>query len=91
MNYTKLFRQFNGEQSACAQIHADNYSCTVQHILQMVAELKKDFPGIRDEEIQVQKYGGRRVKGITFVEVFWHKEVPMPEGYHAINEIEYIL
>lgn len=91
MKYTKLFRQHNGEQSACVQIHADHYNCSLEHVLEMVAELKKDFPAIKDKDIQVQKYGGRRVKGITFIEAFFDTTIQMPKGYEEILEIEYIL
>lgn len=88
--YTKLFRPSNGEQNCCAQIHSNHYSCTFEHILAMTRELKKDF-SVEDKDIQVQKYGGRRVKGITFVEVFLPKDTKMPEGFEEIKEIEYIL
>jgi hypothetical protein len=57
----------------------------------MVAELKKDFPSAKDKDIQVQKYGGKRVKGITFAEIFFNKEIPMPKGYEEVSEIEFIL
>ena len=90
-HYTKLFRQHNGEQLACIQIHADHYNCSLGHIMQMVAELKKDFPDIKDKDIQVQKYGGQRVKGITFVETFFDKQIPPPPGYEKVDEIEYVL
>lgn len=89
--YTKIFRQHNGVGNACVQIHDNHYSCTLDHILEMVAELKKDFPFIKDKEIQVQKYGGERVKRITFVEVFFDKKIEMPAGYEEVKEIEYTL
>lgn len=91
MKYTKLFRHKSGLSSACAQIHSNAYDCSLEHILDMVAELKKDFPTIDNKDIQVQKYGGRRVKGITFVEAFFNTEIPMPSGYEEVREIEYIL
>lgn len=91
MRYEKLFRKNNGIGRDCAQVHANHYSCTLEHILEMVLELKKDFPSIKDEDIQVQKYGGNRLKGITFVEAFFDREVSMPHGYRLIYELEYIL
>lgn len=98
MNYTKLFRQFKPrtdapgmDVSACVQIHANHYVCTVEHILEMVAELKKDFPQLKDKDINVQKYGGRRIKGITFVEAFFNHEVRTAPDYKEVTEIEYIL
>lgn len=90
-NFKKLFRSnYDTMQSACAQIHANHYSCSMEHILEMVNELKKDFPELTDKDIQVQKYGGKRVKGITFVEAFFDRKMSVPIGYEEIKEIEYI-
>lgn len=91
MTLTKLFRPYTGTSKPCAQIHGNHYSCDFNHISSMVAELKKDFPEINDVDIQVQKYGGRRVKGVTFIEIFLPKDAVMPAGYKSITEIEYIL
>jgi len=90
MKYTKLFRPFNGEQKCCVQIHSNHYSCTFEHILAMTRELRKDFT-LEDKDIQVQKYGGKRIKGITFVEAFLPNETTMPVGYEEVKDIEYIL
>jgi len=90
---TKLFKQHNGGEFGlgCAQIHSNHYECSLEHILNMVNELKKDFPNIKDEDIKIQKYGGNRIKGITFVEVFFTTKVKIPEGYQEITQLEYIL
>ena len=91
MSYTKLFRMFNGQQKSVAQIHADHYSCTFEHIYSMICQLRKDFPFIGDKDIQVQKYGGKRIKGITFVEVFLPHDTKIPDGYEEVADIEYVL
>ena len=91
MDYIKLFRQYNGEQSACAQIYTRCYAHSLDYIMQLSAELKKDFPEIKDEDIGVQKYGGIRKKGMTFVEVFFEDHTEIPADYDEVKEIEYIL
>jgi len=78
-------------QLAKAQIHANHYSSNLSHINEMVETLKKDFPHIKDDEIHVHKYGGQRVKGITFVEVSLKDRTDVPKGYDEVSEIEYIL
>ena len=90
MNYAKLFRPSNGIQKPCAQSHGISYCCTLDHIISMAKELMRDFKEVSISDIQVQKYGGQRIKGITFVEVFLPHETEMPEGYTEIEEIEYI-
>ncbi len=91
MNYTKLFKPAeDNEQLCCVQIHSDSYLCTLDHVLKMALELRKDF-SVNDEDIQVQKYGGERRKGITFIEAFLPRYTKMPEGYEEIKQLEYIL
>lgn len=90
MNYKKLFRPSIDGHPVCIQIHSNNYRNELSHILSMVTELRKDF-SVADEEIHIQKYGGQRVKGITFVEVFLPKETKMPTSYTEVTELEFIL
>lgn len=89
-NYSKLFRPSNGIQNCCVQIHSNHCNCSFEHILSMVTELRKDF-SLEDKDINVQKYGGRRIKGITFVEAFLPANTKMPDGYTEVSDIEYIL
>ena len=91
MDYIKLFRKYNGEQNACAQIYTRSYGCSLEYILNLVSELRKDFPSITHRDIQVQKYGGQRIKGIVFVEVSFPDNTEMPEGYEEIQTLEYVL
>lgn len=87
----KSFRPYNGEQLAMAQIHADHYGNSLEHINNMADMLKEDFPDIKDEDIKIHKYGGARVKGITFVEVQLGNRRETPAGYNEVKDLEYIL
>lgn len=88
--YNKLFRPFNGQQSACAQIYANTYNDSIDHVNKMAKVLQKDF-NVNLSNIAVKKYGGSRIKGITFVEVMMYRDVVKPDSYIEIKEIEYIL
>jgi len=92
-NQNKLFRPYKGKGTslAMAQIHANHYDSSLSHINEMAEILKKDFPNIKAENIKVHKYGGSRVKGITFVEIQLGELTEAPEDYDVISEIEYIL
>jgi len=59
----------------------------------MVLELREDFVLVpfNDDDINVGKYGGQRIKGITFVEVFLPHDTKMPDGYSEIKDLEYTL
>jgi hypothetical protein len=95
MKFIKQFRpgvpHKEGVSDACAQISTNTYCKTLDHITKMANMLKKDFPGITDEDISVSKYAGIRVKGVTFVEVFLDPETKKPRSYDKINHLEYIL
>lgn len=88
--FSKLFRESLKGSAVCIQIHDSHYGHSLEHILEMVKELKTDFPSILDKDIQVQQYGGQRIKGITFIEVFLPKETVMPKGYERVSELEYV-
>jgi len=91
MKYIKLFRPYNGEQRSMAQIYCDHYCSSFEHISELANQLRKDFPFIKDKDIQVHVYGGKRIKGITFVEVMLLNGTKKPKDYKEIKEIEYIL
>ncbi len=88
--YTKMFMPFNGVSKCAAQIHSNHYSCSLEHILEMINELRKDFT-FETKDVQVQKYGGNRIKGVTFVEVFLPNDTEMPNGYEEMETTEYVL
>ena len=92
-NLTKIFRPSKGENSplCMAQIHSNHYDSSMSHILSMVKELKKAFPKITNDEITIGKYGGNRIKGITFVEVALPRNTKAPEGFDVVTDLEYIL
>ena len=88
---TKIFRPSNGVQTAMAQIYENHYNSSLENILRYASILKKDFPGIKDSDIKIHKYGGRRRKHIPFVEVSLGKMTKVPNGYDEVSDIEYIL
>lgn len=90
MEITKLFRPYNGEQLAMAQIHSNIYDSSLEHINNMTEILKKDFPQIKNHEIKIHKFAGQRIKGVTLVEVQLGKSSVVPEGYFEISQIEFI-
>ena len=80
--YTKIFRPSKGACQAMAQIHANHYGSSLDHINDMADVLKEDFG--KNVDIKVHKYGGKRLKGITFVEVQVGFMKRAPEGYEEI-------
>jgi len=94
MNLTKLFRpRIEDGCPSCVQIHSNTYCNDYAHVQMLIAEMRKDFSHIviKDEEFKIQKYGGQRVKGITFVEVFLSGVYKAPVGYETISQLEYVL
>lgn len=87
----KLFRRAQGPTKAMAQVYKNNYNNSVQHISELCRILKKDFPMLKDEDIKVHKFGGSRVKGITFVEAQLPDGVDSPGNYIIVSDIESIL
>ncbi|MEK6828915.1 MAG: hypothetical protein AABY15_02230 [Nanoarchaeota archaeon] len=87
---TKLFRPYNGEQLAMAQVYDNSYTSNMKKMNELADILKKDF-GVLDHQIDVHKFGGQRVKDIPFVEVQLGKMIEVPEGYTKVEDIEYVL
>jgi hypothetical protein len=71
-------------------IHRNNYNKTIKHIMEMVAEAKKDFPETPDEDIEVVVYGGEQYKGMLGIE-FNAKEDKLPQGYEIIGKLDLTL
>jgi len=86
----KLFRPAADQSSAMAQVFDNHYGNSLEHISNLANELKKDF-GVHESQIKINKFGGDRLKGITFAEVSLGSLEKTPEGYEEVKEIEYIL
>lgn len=91
LQITKLFRPYNGEQTAMAQVYENSYTSNLQKMNELADILKKDFPGIKDEDIKFQKFGGIRIKGIPFVEVQLGEMTEIPKEYDEVKTLEFIL
>ncbi len=91
MKLIKQVRKGRGLEATCVQVRSDNYGSSLEHILKMASELKKDFPDLSDDDISVNKYGGERIKGIMFVETFLTNRTYIPMDYKETDTIEYIL
>ncbi len=93
--FNKVFIPSNNSSgiasSPCVQVFTNNYNRSLEHVKKLVAEMKHDFPKLKDNQINVQLFGGNRNRGIMFVEAFLEPSAKMPEGYTEINKIEYIL
>ena len=96
MKFVKLYRPKNNDYDVFVQIHAHYRRGGVKHILDLVAELRKDFEGfeIPDDDIEVQKAQEDRTKGIgkgvIFIEAFIKGNPPKPKGYKG-DMIAYVL
>lgn len=91
-NITKIFRPFvDGGPTAMAQVHSNHYESSLEHINNLASVLQNDFPGVKPSDIKIHKYGGQRVKGITFAEVQLGNMKDVPEGYSQVDDIENIL
>ena len=91
MEIKKLFKApTEDNHSACIQLYSHSYCCDYKHIQNLVNELRKEFT-VRDEEIKIQKFGGDRLKGITFIECFLSGVYKKPDDYIEIKQLEYIL
>ncbi len=89
---TKLFRPATENGStAMAQVYENHYDSSIPHINKLACVLKEDFPEIELSDIKIHKYGGQRVKGITFAEVQLGDAKKVPAGYSEVKDIEYIL
>lgn len=56
------------------------YSKTVEHAQFLAEILKKDFPGLKDDEIEIVVYGGTTKKGMLGIE-FDPKDRKIPNEY----------
>lgn len=72
-------------------IRTNTYGSNFAHFQKLFDEAKKDFPHITPETADIKHYAGRRYKGTYGIEFNIDIEVPVPEGYKDISEVEFIL
>lgn len=81
----KIFIRGNDYHSI--QIHSYHYGSSVEYINDLAQELKKDF-GIDDGNINVGKYGGSRLSGMTYCSTSVPSNTVMPKEYEEVKSFE---
>lgn len=72
-------------------IREDNYGRSLAKINRLVAEARKDFPELKDEDIEVVVYGGVNFKGQIGVEFRATSIDAIKDYYIPISQLEYTL
>lgn len=72
-------------------VRSELYSKRVSHILTLVAEAKKDFPSLSDDDMEVVYYGGDRYKRTYGVEFNVPNGENIPDTYKRIHQLEFTL
>lgn len=83
-----LIKEFCPVAKTCT-ISADTYTSDFAFIKSLVDEGKKDFPHLRNEEMKIVMFAGRRCNGIFGVR-FIISNNTVPEGYSQISKLEEI-
>jgi hypothetical protein len=81
----KIFKEYCEEVKKCV-IRTNCYGHSLEIINKLVAEARKDFPGLSDDEIEIVQFAGRhyaRTYGIEFNSSKYY-----PEGYSSISQLE---
>jgi len=66
---------------------SDSYSRRVGFILALVAEAKKDFPELDENNVEVQVYAGTSRKRTIGIE-FRADDMPIPDFYYKVDGLE---
>ena len=64
-----------------AAILPDHYGKNIAAIQQLVTIARQDFPFLQDSQINVQRYGGSRYKGMTGIEFSVPYPLVIPADY----------
>lgn len=81
-----IIKEFCPAAKTCI-IRANTYINDFAFIKSLVDEGKKDFPHLKNEEIRIIAFGGKRYK-YTFGIGFVISSDIVPEGYSQISELE---
>jgi hypothetical protein len=63
------------------------YGTTMGYFLQLSNAAKQDFPGLKDEDINIRMYSGDRHKGMMGIEFQIHADL-IPVGYEAVERFD---
>ena len=69
-----------------AVIRTDTYARSIDHVLRLFEELKKDFPEINPREVNVVEYAGSNYAGTLGLE--FRKPKLVSENYRRIPQLE---
>ncbi len=75
--------------SLCS-IRENNYGKSLSKFNRLLAEAQKDFPDLKDSDVEVVTYGGERLKHIMAIE-FVPRGHSIPDTYTVVNEVELTL
>jgi hypothetical protein len=82
--YIKVFARNQSRVS----IRANHYGSSLAHFKAMFAELKKDFPAARPDQIEVVLYGGSTFKDMWGIEYDVKNSSAVPASYVRWNNLE---
>lgn len=68
-------------------IRTDCYNSELSHFMLLFQEAKKDFPDLKEEQIEIKHYGGRCYKGTYGIEFTIDPKV-IPTTYEQIHKLE---
>ena len=73
-----------------AVLRTDSYIHTLAHFLELFEEAKKDFPGLKPEEVEIVRYGGIRYAKTFGIEFRIPTGKTCPAAYAKIEQVEMI-
>ena len=69
-------------------IRTTHYGSSLGYINRLVAEARKDFPCLSDDDIEIKHYAGMRYKRTFGIEFIAPREQSIPDTYRPIAHLE---
>ena len=69
-------------------IRTNTYAKTLDHVLELAAIAKQDFPNLADKDIRITHYGGSYYAGTFGLEFDLPEMTEAPTGHRPIQELE---
>lgn len=86
----KVIKEYCPAARRCV-IRMNTYGSSKAFFDNLFGIAKEDFPALKDSEIEVVQFGGIRYKRTFGIEFSVVAEVPVPDEYQEIRELEYKL
>lgn len=71
-------------------VRTDCYNSDLSHFILLFQTAKKDFPDLKEEQVEIKHYGGMTYKGTYGIEFNLDPKV-IPVEYEQIHKLEYTL